>query len=198
MNAKEISDSYPWQEAMKEAVAMFIDQATVGESSVHTGQTPNRVVAAFAEYVEGYKYAPEAVFEDRVFFEDSSAQDEMVHEYDIPVMSMCAHHLAPIIGSAHFAYIPKDKVIGLSKIPRFIDILARRLQIQERLCRQIVDCFPVHDCAVEIIAYHCCMLTRGVRVHPVKTVTSALRGAFKSHSTTRAEFFARPQELKLL
>lgn len=194
-----MSELVTWQSKMHEAMKLFVDQTVGLQDEVHTDETPLRFVRAMEEYTSGYREDAAAALQKS--FEDSCGQDEMVHIYNIPIASMCAHHCAPIIGRAHFAYIPKNRVLGLSKIPRFIDVLSRRLQIQEKLCTEITGCFMqatgVTDCAVEIIAYHCCMMMRGVRTHASTTVTSSLKGAFRINQMTRNEFFSRRQELTL-
>jgi GTP cyclohydrolase IA len=174
--------------AIEEYVGEFCDPKSIHPD--HLRDTPRRVVQAFSDYVSGYKEDPEAVLETT--FEDKEGYDEMVHVVNIPIVSMCAHHLLPIIGKAHFAYIPKGRIVGLSKIPRFIDILSRRLQVQENLTRQIADTFynyvEPHGCAVNVVAMHCCMVVRGIRQHDEITQTTALRGYFKDKPQARNEF----------
>lgn len=183
-----------WPVVLKQAIKTFIDQTAAGRiEASHLAETPNRVARAFAEYVSGYYEDPEDHLK-RSFEDSQEPYDEMVHVYRIPLVSMCAHHIAPIIGRVHFAYIPKGRLVGLSKIPRFISVLSRRLQIQEQLTQQIVNTFQKSvapsGCAVAVRAYHCCMITRGVREHDEITLTTALRGCFKSDPVTRAEFLA--------
>ncbi len=183
-----------WPVQLKKAIAVFLDQTAAGHiDSCHLAETPDRVARAFDEYTSGYFEDPETPLK-RSFGDELSPYDEMVHISRIPVVSMCAHHIAPIIGRAHFAYIPNGRLVGLSKIPRFISILTRRLQVQEQLTQQIVDTFQKavapSGCAVSIRAYHCCMIARGVRQHDAITITTALRGCFKDGALARAEFLA--------
>lgn len=191
----------PWQGLLREAVQSYLDLQVAGKiAPAHIVGTPDRVVRAFAEYVSGYSEDPKDPLSTS--FEDASGYDEMVHVKHIPIISMCAHHLLPIIGTAHFAYVPKGRVVGLSKIPRFIGILARRLQIQEDLTQEIVDVFDENisprGCAVSISAIHCCMIARGVRERDEKTETTALRGCFKKDPQTRTEFLSAVRHRELL
>lgn len=155
--------------------------------------TPARVVKAWREWFAGYTTDPDSLFK---VFEDGApgqSNDQMVLETNIPVFSWCEHHMAPIVGFAHIAYIPQQKIVGLSKLARVADAYARRLQVQERLTNQIADCIqrnldPV-GVGVVITAEHFCMCTRGVKLTGVKTTTSALRGAMLDELGARAEFF---------
>jgi GTP cyclohydrolase I len=130
----------------------------------------------------------------KVFEDGAEGVDQMVLETDIPIYSFCEHHMAPIFGVAHIAYIPNGKVVGLSKLVRVADIFARRLQVQERLTNQIADALNDHlepiGVGVVIQARHGCMESRGVCKHGVVTTTSALRGAIKEEASTRAEFMS--------
>jgi len=151
--------------------------------------TPMRVVRAWEEFAVGYKSNPRDLLRTGFL---AQKYDEMIYLAHIPVVSTCEHHILPIVGEAFFAYIPNGKIVGLSKIPRFIDILARRLQVQERLTSEIVDTFmctvePL-GCGCRVVARHDCMECRGVRVAGVDTGTTALRGCFKSNDLTRDEF----------
>ena len=128
-------------------------------------------------------------------FEDGAEGcDEMVVVHDIPVYSHCEHHLAAIFGIATVAYIPNGKIVGLSKLPRLVDIFARRLQVQERLTNQVADAIMKHlepkGCGVVVKARHMCMESRGIRQPNSYTTTSALRGVFKSDPSARAEFLS--------
>jgi GTP cyclohydrolase I len=118
----------------------------------------------------------------------------MVHVKGIRIATTCAHHLFPVIGTAHFAYVPDKSIVGLSKIPRFIDILCRRLQVQEELCDQIVGVFynavRPGGCAVRIEAVHSCMSARGVREHGARTVVTGVRGSLRANARARMEFLA--------
>lgn len=155
-------------------------------------ETPARVVKAWGEWFGGYKIDPDTLF--KVFTDGAPGEnnDQVVLEVNIPVYSWCEHHMAPIVGVAHVAYIPRKQIVGLSKLARVVDAYARRLQVQERLTNQIADCIvrnldPV-GVGVVITAEHFCMCTRGVKLGGVKTTTSALRGAIKDEQSARAEF----------
>lgn len=151
--------------------------------------TPRRVQKAFAAYTAGYAEDPKEVIGSGVF---EAETDEMVLVKDIELYSLCEHHLAPFFGKAHVAYIPKDKIIGLSKIARVVDIYARRLQVQERLTMQVAealeDVMQPKGVGVVIEASHLCMMMRGVQKQNSRTVTSCLRGLFRRDERTRAEF----------
>ncbi len=154
-------------------------------------ETPKRVLKAWDHWTSGYNIEPADILKT---FEDGAEGDgEMVIVRDIPIYSKCEHHLADIIGKATIAYIPHGKIVGLSKLNRLVDIYARRLQVQERLTTQTADAIVAHlspDCAVHIRARHMCMESRGVCQHGHSTVTSALRGVFKTQAETRAEFYS--------
>lgn len=163
----------------------------VGEDPSRQGlkRTPRRVQALYETLTSGYKKDLKAVLNAAVFDED---YDEMVILKDIDVYSLCEHHLLPFYGKCHVAYIPRRKIIGLSKIPRIVDIFARRLQVQERLTSQIADCLkealdPL-GVAVTIEAFHLCMAMRGVEKQSATCVTSAMLGAFRTDRSTRMEF----------
>ncbi len=163
----------------------------LGEDPQREGliKTPNRVFRAWEFMTQGYRQDPKQVLNDALFESDNN---QMVLIKDIEFYSMCEHHLLPIIGRAHVAYIPDGKVVGLSKIPRMVDIFARRLQIQEQLTEQIAE--AIHDVispkgvGVVIQARHMCMEMRGVQKTHSNTTTSALRGLFLTPET-RKEFF---------
>jgi len=163
----------------------------VGEDPNREGlqDTPIRVRKMYAELLSGYATDPISVINGALF---DVAYDEMVVVRDIEFSSLCEHHLLPFIGHAHVAYIPNDKIIGLSKIPRIVDLFARRLQVQERLTRQIADCLEetLHPRGVAVVveATHMCTFMRGVRKAEARMVTSAMCGIFKENSKTRAEF----------
>jgi GTP cyclohydrolase I len=163
----------------------------IGEDVDRDGlvKTPSRVFKAFEEMTQGYHQDPAAVLNDALFESDNN---QMVLIKDIEFYSTCEHHLLPIIGRAHVAYIPDGKVVGLSKIPRMVDIFARRLQIQEQLTEQVADAINSvvnpKGVAVVIQARHMCMEMRGVGKTHSATTTSALRGMFLK-SDTRKEFF---------
>jgi GTP cyclohydrolase I len=152
-------------------------------------KTPERVAKAYEEMTIGYSQDPAQILGDALFESQSS---QMVLARDIEFYSLCEHHLAPFFGLASLAYIPNGKVAGLSKIPRMIDVFARRLQIQERMTEQIADAFmqtvKPKGVAVLISARHLCMEMRGVRKQSAVTTTSALRGVFLKDVRTREEF----------
>lgn len=153
-------------------------------------KTPSRVAKALQFLTEGYQQDPKAILNQALF---TSSNDEMVVVRDIEFYSMCEHHMLPIIGRAHVAYIPDGKVVGLSKIPRIVNVFARRLQIQEQMTEQIADAIletiQPKGVAVVVHARHMCMEMRGVQKINSTTVSSALRGLFKSDQRTRNEFY---------
>ncbi len=162
----------------------------VGEDSERPGlkDTPQRVARMFSEILGGLKENPAKQLQAI----QSEKHDEMVLIKNIPLYSMCEHHLLPFAGVAHIAYIPKaGRIVGLSKIARVVDILCRRLQIQERLTKQIADLIMEHlkplGVMVVIEAEHMCMSMRGAKKPKSSTVTSALRGSFRTKSDTRSE-----------
>jgi GTP cyclohydrolase I len=151
--------------------------------------TPLRVANAMKFLTEGYSSSAEAVVGKGIFKEE---HDNMIMVRDIELYSLCEHHMLPFFGKAHVAYIPNGKIVGLSKIPRIVDVYARRLQVQERLTEQIADglCRVVNPSGVGVVieAFHLCMMMRGVQKQNSKTITSALRGAFREDPKTRDEF----------
>ncbi len=168
--------------------------ALVGEDPDREGlhETPLRFLKAFAEYTKGYQENPEDVL--KVFEDGAQSVDEMVIVRDIPVYSLCEHHLAPFFGKAHIGYVPDKRILGLSKLSRLVEVYARRLQVQERLTNQIADALDTHlqplGVAVVIECRHMCMESRGVRHTGTSTVTSALRGSVKNNPDTRKEFLS--------
>ena len=178
-------------DAFRDAVKTMIEQ--IGEDPSREGliKTPSRVQQAFAFMTQGYKQDPKQILGDALV---ESTNNEMVLIRDIEFYSMCEHHLLPIIGRAHVAYIPDGKVVGLSKIPRMVDIFARRLQIQEQLTEQIAqaidEVIEPKGVGVVLQARHMCMEMRGVEKINSATTTSALRGLFIKNPDTRREFFA--------
>ena len=152
-------------------------------------ETPKRVARAWKEYCEGYSDDP-AYHLSRIFHE-VGGYDEIVLLKDIPFQSHCEHHMAPIIGKAHIAYLPQDYVVGISKLARVLEAFARRLQVQERLTAQVADCIwenlkPL-GVAVVIKASHGCMTGRGVRTHGTDMMTSRMMGVFKRDEKSREE-----------
>lgn len=165
----------------------------VGEDPEREGllDTPSRVRKAYEFIYGGYKENPKEILEKALF---TSSNEEMVLVKDIEFYSTCEHHLLPIIGRVHVAYIPNGKVVGLSKIPRVVNVFARRMQIQEQLTEQIadaiMDAIEPKGVAVVIQARHMCMEMRGVEKINSTTTSSALRGLFKKNEKTRSEFFS--------
>mgnify|MGYP003394672369 CR=1 FL=1 len=165
----------------------------LGEDTQREGllDTPKRYAKAMQFLTSGNRMNVDAIVGKAMFHEDN---EEMVIVRDIEIFSLCEHHLLPFWGKAHVAYIPNKRVIGLSKIPRIIDVFARRLQVQERLSAQVATelqrVLKPQGVAVIIEAYHLCMMMRGVEKQNSYTITSALRGVFKTDPTTRKEFLA--------
>lgn len=165
----------------------------VGEDPSREGlmDTPKRVRKAYEYIYGGYKENPKEILEKALF---TTTNDEMVLVKDIEFYSTCEHHLLPIIGRVHVAYIPDGKVVGLSKIPRVVNVFARRMQIQEQLTEQIadsiMDTIQPKGVAVVVEARHMCMEMRGVQKINSTTTSSALRGLFKKDEKTRSEFFS--------
>lgn len=151
-------------------------------------KTPERASKAMHFLMHGYDLNPDKILESAVFSED---HNEIVIIKDIELYSLCEHHLLPFFGKAHVAYIPNGKIVGLSKVPRVVDVFARRLQVQERLTTQIMECIDrvlkPQGVAVVIEAQHLCMMMRGVQKQNSSTTTSAFSGVFEEHAT-RNEF----------
>jgi len=163
----------------------------IGEDPEREGlkATPHRVARAYEFLTQGYQKKIKDVFNGAVFEEK---YDEMVIVKDIDFYSMCEHHLLPFFGKIHIAYIPNGKIVGLSKIPRIVDVFARRLQVQERMTQEIADTIDEYlkprGVGVVAEAYHMCMMMRGVEKQNSTTTTSAMHGIFKSDARTRSEF----------
>ncbi|MBL8110736.1 MAG: GTP cyclohydrolase I FolE [Anaerolineales bacterium] len=163
----------------------------IGEDPEREGlkNTPDRVARMYVELFSGYTAEPERIVNGALF---EINYDEMVIVRDIEFYSLCEHHMLPFIGRAHVAYIPKGKVIGLSKIPRIVDMYARRMQIQERMTRQIADfiqkTLEPQGVAVVVEAMHLCAMMRGVKKHDARMTTSAMHGSFRANLATRQEF----------
>ena len=178
------------EEEFEQAVTKVLE--LLGEDPTREGllKTPSRVAKALKFLNEGYDQDPKEILNQALF---STSNDEMVLVRDIEFYSMCEHHMLPIIGRAHVAYIPDGKVVGLSKIPRIVNVYARRLQIQEQMTEQIADAIletiQPKGVAVVVHARHMCMEMRGVQKINSTTVSSALRGLFKSDERTRSEFY---------
>lgn len=166
-----------------------IDAISSSVPACHIDKSPRRVADTFFEMFKGCWEEP-ASYLDVTF--DEAGYDEIVYVNDISFVSMCAHHNLPFFGRMHFGYLPSNKVVGLSKIPRLVQGFARRPQIQEILTCQIVDTFneklEPRGCGLVVEAYHLCMSIRGVESKPTYTKTAALRGMFKSQLSTKQEF----------
>ncbi|MGB8213836.1 MAG: GTP cyclohydrolase I FolE [Anaerolineales bacterium] len=174
---------------IQEAVSRILH--AIGENPDRDGlkRTPERVARMYAELLSGYHADPHVVVNDAIF---EVKYDEMVIVRDVEFYSLCEHHLLPFMGRVHVAYIPDGKVLGLSKIPRIVDLFARRLQVQERMTRQIADLIRdlLHPQGVAVVveALHLCMMMRGVQKHNARMTTSAMHGAFRANLATRQEF----------
>jgi len=163
----------------------------IGEDPEREGliRTPHRVAKAYEFLTQGYNQDIEKILNNAIFTQE---YDEMVIVKDIDFFSMCEHHMLPFYGKIHVAYIPNGKVVGLSKIPRIVDVFARRLQIQERMTRQVADTVQKYlnpiGVAVVAEAMHMCMMMRGVEKQNSSTTTSAMLGAFQNEPSARIEF----------
>ena len=166
----------------------------IGENPAREGlaDTPKRVAKSLRFLTAGYRSCVEDVVGSGVFSDDGHRNMVMVR--DIELYSLCEHHMLPFFGKAHVAYIPNGKIVGLSKIPRIVDVFARRLQVQERLTDQIATALDdvLHPTGVGVVveAYHLCMMMRGVEKQNSRTITSALRGSFRDDAKTREEFLS--------
>ena len=164
---------------------------SIGEDPEREGlvKTPQRVARAYEELLEGYRTDPIKLVNGATF---KANYDEMVIVRDIEFNSLCEHHMLPFLGRAHVAYLPKGEVIGLSKIPRIVDMFSRRLQIQEKMTRQIADFLNTllepRGVAVIMEAVHMCSMIRGVEKHDTRMTTSCMLGAFRNSEATRMEF----------
>ena len=162
-----------------------------GENPERDGlkRTPDRVARMYEELLAGYRTDPVALVNDALF---EVEYDEMVIVRDIEFYSLCEHHMLPFLGRAHVAYMPRGRVIGLSKIPRIVDMFSRRLQVQERLTRQVADFLMevLHPRGVAVVveAIHMCSMIRGVKKHDTRMTTSSMLGAFRNNMATRMEF----------
>ena len=188
MNDNFNIDTFPINDDIKINFSKIID--LLGEDTDREGleKTPLRAAKAMKFLTEGYEKDPKQILQSAMFSED---YNEMVIVKDIELYSLCEHHMLPFFGKAHIAYIPNGKIVGLSKIPRVVDVFSRRLQVQERLTEQILDCInetlePI-GVGVVIEASHMCMMMRGVQKQNSTTTTSGFRGSFKD-TDTRNEF----------
>ena len=163
----------------------------VGEDPEREGlaRTPERVASAISQLTRGYRECPQKLLRSALF---TVNYDEMVIVKDIEMFSLCEHHMLPFFGKVHVAYIPNGKVIGLSKIPRLVDVFARRLQVQERMTTEIAESIQSivqpQGVGVVVEARHLCMMMRGVEKQHSATVTSAMLGVFREEQQTREEF----------
>ena len=195
MSSTRVSKSLP--EVEQKEVSREFEQLVrrelelLGEDPEREGllATPRRVARALTWLTQGYNITAQEVVGTGVFKEE---HDNMIMVRDIELYSMCEHHMLPFVGKAHVAYIPNGKIVGLSKIPRIVDVFARRLQVQERLTEEIAEglCSVLQPSGVGVVieAYHLCMMMRGVQKQNSKTITSALRGVFRDDPKTRDEF----------
>ena len=180
----------PSRKQAEEAVRTLLLWA--GEDTRREGlvDTPMRVAKAYEDWFSGYQVNPYEFLERT--FEEVEGYDEMIVLRDIPFESHCEHHMAPIIGKAHVGYLPRNKVVGISKLARVVDAFARRFQVQEKMTAQIANCIQdvlqPKGVAVVIEASHQCMTTRGVHKSDVSMVTSQMIGGFRSDARTRSEF----------
>ncbi len=176
-------------QAIEEAVGSML--RAFGEDPGREGlrNTPKRIARMYSELLSGYRVDPHRIVNDALF---NVTYDEMVIVRDIEFYSLCEHHMLPFMGRAHVAYFPKGKVLGLSKIPRIVDMFARRLQVQERMTRQIADfisdLLEPHGVAVVVEGLHLCMMMRGIKKKDARMTTSAMHGAFRKNVMSRQEF----------
>lgn len=186
--SEEIAENLDIEAAKK---LIFDLLKAVGEDPNREGlkNTPDRVARMYGELLSGYAEVPARIINNALFHVN---YDEMVLVRDIEFYSLCEHHMLPFVGRAHVAYIPNGKVIGLSKLPRIVDMYARRLQIQERMTREIADFIQdtlnPHGVAVVVEAMHLCAMMRGVKKHDARMTTSAMLGSFRANIATRQEF----------
>ena len=182
----------PTEEEARQAVRTLL--AFTGDDPDREGliETPDRVVRAYGEFFAGYNDDPEAILSKT--FEEVEGYDEMVIVKNIRVESHCEHHMVPILGMGHIAYIPNKRVVGISKLARITRIYMKRMQIQEKLTAQIANCIQdvlkPKGVAVVVEAQHQCMTTRGIGTPGISMVTSQLLGKFRTDSSTRREFYS--------
>ena len=182
----------PSKEKAMDAVRTLIEWA--GDDPTREGliETPKRVVNSYKQFFEGYEQDPEEIL--RKTFEEVEGYDEMVIVKDIRLESHCEHHMVPILGKAHIGYIPNNRVVGISKLARIVDVFGKRLQTQETMTSQIAttieNVLNPKGVAVVIDAGHQCMSTRGVHKTESTTVTSSMKGVFKENQVTRNEFLS--------
>jgi GTP cyclohydrolase I len=189
LSEQQVSDSGIDSPAVETAVQAML--RAFGENPERQGlkNTPQRVGRMYTELLSGYNADPVKIVNGALF---NVSYDEMVIVRDIEFYSLCEHHLLPFMGRVHVAYIPDGKVLGLSKIPRIVDMYARRLQVQERMTRQIADFLSdllhPHGVAVVVEGLHLCMMMRGIKKKDARMTTSAMHGGFRNNAMTRQEF----------
>jgi len=189
LSEKDLESSEIESDLLADAILQLLK--AVGEDPEREGLkfTPRRVARMYSELLGGYNTDPVALVNGALF---NITYDEMVLVRDIEFYSLCEHHILPFMGRVHVAYIPDGKVLGLSKIPRVVDMYARRLQVQERMTRQIADflrdLLKPQGVAVVVEAVHLCSMMRGVKKHDARMTTSAMHGAFRANLATRQEF----------
>ena len=194
-SSHDLIDEFPPTSSSETELTALVRRMLVelGEDTDRDGlrRTPERVARAFRELTKGYQMDAAEILNSALF---EVAYDEMVIVKDIEMFSLCEHHLLPFFGKVHVAYLPRKKVVGLSKIARLVDMFARRLQIQERLTNQIAatiqDAIDPVGVGVVVEARHLCMIMRGVEKQHSSAVTSAMLGAFRDNQQTREEFLA--------
>jgi len=188
LTERDLAESGIDHDAIEKAVREML--LAFGEDPEREGlrRTPLRIARMYAELLAGYTTDPVRLVNDALF---DVKYDEMVIVRDIEFYSLCEHHMLPFMGRVHVAYIPDGKVLGISKIPRIVDMFARRLQVQERMTRQIADfirdLLKPQGVAVVVEGLHLCMMMRGVQKHNARTTTSAMHGAFRANLATRQE-----------
>ena len=194
----KVGSAYTWtgdrptKEQAEEAVKTLLRYA--GDDPTREGLvgTPDRVVRAYKEWFAGYDEDPRKLLERT--FEDAAGYDEIICLRNIRIETHCEHHMVPIIGTAHVAYLPRDKVVGISKLARVVECYAKRLQIQEKMTAQVADAIEQtlnpRGVGVVIEAAHLCMTTRGIRKPGVSMITSAMRGVFREKASARSELLS--------
>jgi GTP cyclohydrolase I len=190
--SEETAVSKPSREEAEQAVRTLLRWAGDDPNREGLLGTPDRVVRSYEEFFQGYSENPTELLSRT--FEETEGYDEMVLLRDIPFESHCEHHMVPILGTAHVAYLPENRVVGISKLARVVEIFAKRLQIQEKMTAQIADAIQdaldPRGVAVVVSAQHQCMTTRGVKKPGVAMVTSRMLGAFKEDRSLKTEFLA--------
>ncbi len=185
----------PCKQIIADGISSMLKAIGDGVDAQGTADTPKRVANMYDELLSGYSTDPVELLNGAMF---DVEYDEMVVVKDIDFYSLCEHHLLPFYGKAHIGYLPNQKVIGLSKIPRLVEMFARRLQVQERMTQQIAatmdDLIQPAGIGVVIEAQHLCAAMRGVRKPNTTMTTSAVRGQFKTNSSTREEFFSHVRQ----